>query len=92
MSIFCDHVCKTVCPSRALFSFSKPFFAAFAVFESEKASCFLSNLNDSHKLSHLPALCVTALYNFGIAAILLANTGKSLKFYCFESVQNLDSF
>ena len=34
----------------------------------------------------------TALYDLGIVAILLANTRKSLKFYRFESAQNLVSF
>ena len=33
-----------------------------------------------------------ALYNLGVVAILLASTRKSLKFYHFESAQNLVSF
>ena len=32
------------------------------------------------------------LYNLEMVAILLANTRKSLKLYCFESDQNLVSF
>ena len=49
------------------------------------------NLNDCQKFSHLPpSQCAAALYEFLIVVRLLA--GKLLKFYRFESVQNLVSY
>ena len=62
-------------------------------------SNWLMNKNASFfQLEQLPKIFLscfsraTALYNLGIVAILLANLRKSLKFYCFESVQDLVSF
>ena len=37
----------------------------------------------------MPAQCATVRDNLEIVTILLANTGKSLKFYRFETVQSL---
>ena len=57
--------------------------------QCQKASFF--SLNDSPKFSQLPAQYAAALYNIGRVAILLASTGKSLKFRYFGSMQNLVS-
>ena len=51
---------------------------------------FFLNFNNKN-VSWLPAQCATTFYSLGIYAILLANTGKLLK-YRFERVQNLVSF
>ena len=53
----------------------------------EKPSLF--NLNHCQKFSQLPVQCATANHNFGIVAVMLANTGKSQKCHRFELVQNL---
>ena len=66
---------------------SKRFFAAL-----RHGNCKSIKASYSQKFSQLPAQCATALYNLGIAAILLANTEKTLKFHCLKSVQNLVSF
>ena len=49
-------------------------------------------LNKRQKKNFNRLHTATGLYDFEIAAILLANTKKSLKFYRFESVHILVSF
>ena len=50
--------------------------------ESKKASTNFC-LNESQKVFLLPALCGKGLYSLNFVAILLANTTKPLKLYCF---------
>ena len=51
-----------------------------------KSEVFLTVLNDCQKISQFFARRAIAFCNLKIAAILLANTIKSLKFHRFESI------
>ena len=71
---------------------SEGFFPAFqhCKIAKEKKQAFLK-LNNCKKILNCLRRA-TALYNLRIVAILLTNTRKLLKFYRFESAQNLVSF
>ena len=72
---------------------SKRFFCCFCnivTLRKRKSEHFHSN--EGQKSFQLPAQCATTLHSLRIAAILLVNARKSLKFHCFESVQKLVFF
>ena len=86
MFITLFNFCCSVCLSEGFFRA----FTASKYCKREKASFYQVEQMPKKFLNYLCR--ATALYNLGIVVILLANTRKSLKFYCFESAQNLVFF
>ena len=66
-----------------------PAFCSIVKLQKRKSKLSTSSTTAEKKKKKIRLL---TLYNLGIFAVLLANTRKSLKFYRFESEQNLVSF
>ena len=77
---------------RCSVTLSKGFFCYFCCnVKSQKRKSKLFQLSWTTAKNLLSGLR-RAFYNLKIAAILLANTRKSLNFHCFKSVQNFNQF
>ena len=70
----------------------KVFLAFCSIVKLQKRKSKLSTSSTTAEKKYNCLRGAATLYNLGIFAVLLANTRKSLKFYRFESEQNLVSF